>query len=272
MKVMFWSIFLFRNCMCYPGSVNYRNNQLKKYQTLTRTYASINIKPGYYPYYPSKEGIPYLIPNATNSIIDTKQINVGYSKYGYLSNKSQFECSGGLNECINSCCVNGKCIQSEYQCAKIKDIVQLTYVVTFALSTILFSIFFVSYIFIDWSLPEEIKQKIVEKVKRDTWHLGKTLQPHYPCINEIITERIDESSNIGQTVLNTNQSTSRHKEDEEMTNNLKCLSKIIENDSQNNRKAFVKQKTMDAKYHYKQPIIIDGDQCITEENRKSTGI
>lgn len=265
MKVLFLSIFLFKEIFNNPVDPN--NNDF-----LTKNNHSNNIKPGYHPYFPSKKGTPSLTSITYNLLMETKQINIGYSKYGSLPNKSQYECSGGLGECINSCCVNGICVQAAYQCAQTSDLIQLIYIFIFTLFTFLVSLFSVLYIMLGWNKFHQIKSKTDEKLKYIR-QVGKSFTPHFPIIDEVITERIDESSNIGQTIFNTNRNNDQSKAEEiQFPNNIKCLSSVNNELHQKKQKSFLRKKTLEDKPNNHQMMFINSEGRVTEEIRKTSNI
>ena len=51
----------------------------------------------------------------------------GFSSYGFLDKEKKYECSNGLDECINSCCLNGRCVENEKKCQDKKNDVKKIY-------------------------------------------------------------------------------------------------------------------------------------------------
>jgi hypothetical protein len=76
---------------------------------LTHNNREVRLGKGYLPLIPDK----FINPSSESSTTVppdwyTSQKKAGISAFGLLPN-SKFECGGGLNECINSCCKNGFC-------------------------------------------------------------------------------------------------------------------------------------------------------------------
>ena len=69
-----------------------------------------------------------------------KQID-GVSNYGLLKN-SNYECSGGLWECKDSCCLDGFCGEILFFCSREIEVIQEVYLAT--------TILFTSFIFLYW--------------------------------------------------------------------------------------------------------------------------
>ena len=70
--------------------------------------------------------------NKTKKTLEISGQIDGISKYKPLSGKRGYECSGGLGECLNSCCLDGFCVAILYYCHNQADIVKLIYITTAA--------------------------------------------------------------------------------------------------------------------------------------------
>ena len=68
----------------------------------------------------------------------------GFSRYGFLDKNKIYECSNGLDECVNSCCVNGLCVGNEKICRDKKDnIIKIYLIILYIFCGIIFIFFFV---------------------------------------------------------------------------------------------------------------------------------
>ena len=103
-----------------------------------------NISPRHIPLYKeiSSENIEYKWNNTYYLLKLEKQID-GVSNYGLLKGtKNGYECSGGLSECKDSCCLDGFCVEILFFCDKENEHVSLVYLII--------GIFFVILIVLYW--------------------------------------------------------------------------------------------------------------------------
>lgn len=70
--------------------------------------------------------------NKTKTTLEISGQIDGISPYKPLPGKKGYECSGGLGECLNSCCLDGFCVAILYYCHNQVDIVNLIYITTAA--------------------------------------------------------------------------------------------------------------------------------------------
>ena len=91
----------------------------------------------------NNEKISYKLNNTLYPLKLEKQID-GTSNYGLLKgSKNGYECSGGLWECKDSCCLDGFCVEILFFCDKENEFI------TFI--SLLLGIFFVTLIVLYWS-------------------------------------------------------------------------------------------------------------------------
>lgn len=88
---------------------------------------------------------PQFVANQTEQIISPQEGYKGISKNGIIKNtKNNYECTGGLNECIDSCCLNGFCVKLLYIC----DIKKQQFTTIYILTVSMFALFAILY----WSM------------------------------------------------------------------------------------------------------------------------
>ena len=91
----------------------------------------------------ANEKISYKLNNTLYPLKLEKQIN-GISNYGLLKGtKNGYECSGGLWECKDSCCLDGFCVEILFFCDKENE--YITFI------SLLLGIFFVTLIVLYWT-------------------------------------------------------------------------------------------------------------------------
>ena len=75
----------------------------------------------------------------------------GISEYGTLKKSSiGYECSGGLDECVNSCCLNGYCVKLQYICEVKKEQIGTIYILTTSMFALLIVIYWSMFFYIGY--------------------------------------------------------------------------------------------------------------------------
>ena len=106
---------------------------------------TFEITPGKIPLYNqiNNEKISYKLNNTFYPLKLEKQID-GVSNYGLLKgSKNGYECTGGLWECKDSCCLDGFCVEILFYCDKEDE--DITFI------AMIIEIFFVTLIVLYWS-------------------------------------------------------------------------------------------------------------------------
>ena len=106
---------------------------------------TFEITPGKIPLYNqiNNEKISYKLNNTFYPLKLEKQID-GVSNYGLLKgSKNGYECTGGLWECKDSCCLDGFCVEILFYCDKEDE--DITFI------AMIIGIFFVTLIVLYWS-------------------------------------------------------------------------------------------------------------------------
>ena len=89
----------------------------------------IILSPNYHPINIPKNNIE--IQSSGNNKNFNNKLNFetlyGFSNYGFLDKEKKYECSNGLEECIHSCCLNGRCVDNEKKCEDKKNDVKKIY-------------------------------------------------------------------------------------------------------------------------------------------------
>ena len=83
----------------------------------------------------------------------------GFSEYGPLRKSSiGYECSGGLSECVNSCCLNGFCVNLQYICQVKKDQIGTIYILTISMFALLIVIYWSMFFYIGYRYNKKYSQ------------------------------------------------------------------------------------------------------------------
>lgn len=150
------SLLLIKFLSIYNYTINCNSLGKCTLSTLNNLDNDLIIKPGIMPLYLDKEK---LIKKWDNSIINlniTSQIDKK-SYYGILKGKKGYECTGGLNECINSCCLDGFCVEILKYCESKLKIIEMIYVLTLFFAVILIFFYWITYFIIGCKYNKKFK-------------------------------------------------------------------------------------------------------------------
>lgn len=174
------------------------------------TYANDNntkvyIKPGYLHKYPEKGAEIIRMWNKTYEQIHiSKQID-GISPYGLLKGKIGYECSGGLSECFNSCCLNGFCVEILYYCNQQRENIKQIYIVTCSGFLFLICIYWVTFFVIGCSYNRVMEKK---ENRNKTYHEKANSIPidfvYNQSINQTDREQFDTNDNYDRRLITLN--------------------------------------------------------------------
>ena len=89
---------------------------------------NLEISQGIIPLYPDKKQIKKKWNKTHIPLTISSQIN-GISNYGILKGEKGYECTGGLWECQDSCCLDGFCVNILYFCKNKVDNIELIYTI-----------------------------------------------------------------------------------------------------------------------------------------------
>ena len=128
---------------------------------------TIDITKNFFPLYNeiNYENINYTWNDTFYLLKLEKQID-GISNYGILKgSKNGYECSGGLSECKDSCCLDGFCVEILYFCKKENYFVNTIYYVLGIFFLILFVIFWITYIILGCKYRDDFIKTMKEEEK-----------------------------------------------------------------------------------------------------------
>ncbi len=125
-----------------------------------KTNKNINFNSGYIPLY--KEHNTNNISKQWNDTFYLlkldKQID-GISNYGLLKGtKSGYECSGGLWECKDSCCLDGFCVEILFFCDRESDFVSNVYLGISLFFLVLISLYWVTFLILGCKYQEDLSK------------------------------------------------------------------------------------------------------------------
>ena len=127
-----------------------------------------------------------------------KQID-GVSNYGLLKGtKNGYECSGGLLECKDSCCLDGFCVENLFFCDRENQNVKLVYMLISAFFLILVILYWMTYCLLGCKYKDDLTKTMkeeeelykfmkIEKSKGNTNTASVTENySHIPMMNNIM--------------------------------------------------------------------------------------
>lgn len=93
------------------------------------------------------------VPLTISSQID------GVSLYSPLKGEKGYECFGGLSECINSCCLDGFCVDILFYCHQQKLTIEMIYIFTTSGFVFLAAIYWGTFFILGCNFNEKIKSE-----------------------------------------------------------------------------------------------------------------
>ena len=145
--------------------------------------------------------------NKTEITIEISGQIDGVSPYPPLPGKKGYECSGGLSECINSCCLDGFCVAILYYCHNQRDTINLIYILSCSFFVFLLCLYWGTYFVLGCDFNKKQKNENIElqdygKVVETTETKSKKyLKNNYEVIDEVI---FDEKKEIAKAVSDIN--------------------------------------------------------------------
>ena len=104
---------------------------------------------------------PKFIENNTDISLRPQMHLYGNSKHGKIYKSDTYECAGGLNECIDSCCLNGKCVKIFSLCKNKKNQIDMCYILTVSFFCIFCAFYFLIHLLIGIRYNESLTNKLV---------------------------------------------------------------------------------------------------------------
>jgi hypothetical protein len=192
----------------------------------------IYLFPGYLPFYPSYSIIPLQGDSTSNTENFTLEIFTGYPKKGIFKNsKFNYECSNGINECINSCCLNGFCKGSPNLCNKKIDEVKIIFILTLSFFYVFFLFYWICYFILGCNYNKLLDKENINKENAGYGNTIKNIQNahinhNYSIDHENISHGTDPEEYSKQSEEN-----SKYNQEEKINKVVKNLDKV-------NRKKF----------------------------------
>ena len=150
--------------------------------------------------------------NKTEITIEISGQIDGVSPYEPLPGKKGYECSGGISECINSCCLDGFCVAILYYCHNQRDTINLIYILSCSFFVFLLCLYWGTYFVLgcdfnkkhrNENIDEQDYGKVVETTEENTKSIINKdyLKNNYEVIDEVI---FDEKKEITKAVSDDN--------------------------------------------------------------------
>lgn len=149
--------------------------------------------------------------NKTEITIEISGQIDGVSPYPPLPGKKGYECSGGISECINSCCLDGFCVAILYYCHNQRDTINLIYILSCSFFVFLLCLYWGTYFVLgcdfnkkhrNENIEEQDYGKVVEATETKSMITNKDyLKNNYEVIDEVV---FDEKKEIGKAVSDDN--------------------------------------------------------------------
>ena len=126
---------------------------------------TVKISQGNIPLYNqiSKEKITYKLNNSLYPLKLEKQID-GVSNYGLLKGtKNGYECSGGLWECKDSCCLDGFCVEILFFCEQENEDIAFISLLLFIFFVTIIVLYWITYCFLGFKFKDDLTKTMKEE-------------------------------------------------------------------------------------------------------------
>ena len=111
----------------------------------------------------SNEKINYKLNNTFYPLKLEKQIN-GVSNYGLLKGtKNGYECSGGLLECKDSCCLDGFCVEILFFCDQENEYITFISILLTTVFLTLIILYWITYCFLGFKFKDDLTKTMKEE-------------------------------------------------------------------------------------------------------------
>ena len=111
----------------------------------------------------TNETITYKLNNTFYPLKLEKQIN-GVSNYGLLKGtKNGYECSGGLLECKDSCCLDGFCVEILFFCDKENEYITFIFILLTTFFMTLIVLYWTTYCYLGFKFKDDLTKTMKEE-------------------------------------------------------------------------------------------------------------
>ena len=111
----------------------------------------------------TNEKINYKLNNTFYPLKLEKQIN-GVSNYGLLKGtKNGYECSGGLLECKDSCCLDGFCVEILFFCDQENEYITFISILLTTVFVTLIILYWTTYCFLGFKFKDDLAKTMKEE-------------------------------------------------------------------------------------------------------------
>ena len=138
----------------------------------------------------TNEKIIYKLNNTFYPLKLEKQIN-GVSNYGLLKGtKNGYECSGGLWECKDSCCLDGFCVEILFYCDKENEYITFISILLTTFFVTLIVLYWITYCFLGFKFKDDLTKTMKEEKELYYFDFSRNNK------NRNNTNKIRESANL----------------------------------------------------------------------------
>ena len=144
----------------------------------------------------TNEKIIYKLNNTFYPLKLEKQIN-GVSNYGLLKGtKNGYECSGGLWECKDSCCLDGFCVEILFYCDKENEYITFISILLTTFFVTLIVLYWITYCFLGFKFKDDLTKTMKEEKELYYFDFSRNNK------NRDNTNKIRESANSASITEN----------------------------------------------------------------------
>ena len=144
----------------------------------------------------TNEKIIYKLNNTFYPLKLENQIN-GVSNYGLLKGtKNGYECSGGLWECKDSCCLDGFCVEILFYCDKENEYITFISILLTTFFVTLIVLYWITYCFLGFKFKDDLTKTMKEEKELYYFDFSRNNK------NRNNTNKIRESANSASITEN----------------------------------------------------------------------
>lgn len=168
-------------------------DNLGKCEIITSTKIIITPEPNFFSLSPSLLSSEPLFQSDQTDITILPQGDLkGLSQFGPLRKSSiGYECSGGLSECVNSCCLNGFCVNLQYICQVKKEQIGTIYILTISMFALLIVIYWSMFFYIGYRYNKKNPQIPQAKKNIESRQSAPNSNITNSTGNYLVSEKVD---------------------------------------------------------------------------------
>ena len=154
------------------------------------------VRPGSNPVIYEKNAVPLKNTTILQEYMATFKKKEGYSLLGLLPESKNYECSGGLGECIGGCCKNGLCTDPYNICVTYDNSIRLVYLIIGFFFLLLFLLYWITFYVFGIFYNSNPKISKNDSYKKSTLKQENESNKIFTPNNLGSTDKLEENKNL----------------------------------------------------------------------------